>query len=310
MRILGDQLHIRPGAETFHEFLVALVQWTLGVDWWKHQIKTPHPNRHVAVHWKFALTNALKRAAISPERSRTGKRFVADASGPAWALLSFGFDLYCLLARNNLPDFLIQRLRRNRSFQGARYEVAVASIMTRADYDVEFLDDHEQDEKHCEFIAIHRPSRLKVAVEAKSRVRRGALHEKGEFAYSRDVRGIAKLLRHASRQRPKGMPFFIFVDMNLPLSPETVPTSKPWVADIRDAIDSWLGTASAERPDPFACLIATNFTHYFGRDDGNSGRGEWGMLIPQFPEVGINDRRGLDDLCESLSKYDRIPDEI
>jgi hypothetical protein len=98
--------------------------------------------------------------------------------------------------------------------------------------------------------------------------------------------------------------------MNLPLSPETVLACKPWVGDLKDAIDNWLGTASAERPDPFACLVATNFAHHFGCDEGVSGRGEWGIVVPQLPEIQISDRRALDDLCDSLSKYDRIPEEI
>lgn len=308
--MLHNNVHFRPTTETFHEFLIGLVQWTLGVDWWRHQIKTPLANRHVAVKWKYAFARATKKASESADDQRAGNAFVTDASGPVWSLLTLGFDFYCLLAVNKLPAFLVRRLRDNRSFQAARYEVAVAAIMARAGYRITFLDEQEHEKKHCEFIATHGPSNTEIAVEAKSRIRSGTLHERGQFIYDGDVEGIARLLRKAKRQRPTGLPFLIFIDMNLPLSPELAPHEKPWVSDLKHAIVKQFGPPSPGRPDPFTCLVGTNFAHHFGHEDGISGRGEWGVVIPEYPEVAISDERLLHDLWVSLEQYDRVPAEV
>src|SRR5437899_11543475 len=44
VRVLFNTLHFRPERETFHEFLRNVVLWTLGEDWWKHQIQMPETN--------------------------------------------------------------------------------------------------------------------------------------------------------------------------------------------------------------------------------------------------------------------------
>lgn len=310
VRILHNTLHICPETQTFHEFLIGLIQQTLGIPWWKHQVRTALENRHVIAKWKYAFARATKRPSDSIQRLEDDRAFIADASGPVWSLLMLGYDLYCLKAENQLPAFLVERLRRNQSFQSARYEVGVAAIMARGNYDITFLDDQERAKKHCEFIGRHKPTGIVVAVEAKSRRRAGVLHEKGQFAYDGDVRGIAKLVRTAKGQRPEGIPFLIFVDMNLPLSPATPPEAKPWLNDVKLALDDRFGTPSAVKPDPFTALIATNFALHYGGEDIPVGRGEWGVVIPRYPEVAVPDSRALHDVWQSLHRYDDIPAEV
>src|SRR4029077_19123154 len=124
---------------------------------------------------------------------------------------------------------IIERLRSMREFQGARYEILVASLFARCGFDIAFVDD--QAKKNPEFFATKAGER--VAVEAKSRRRSGVLHERGKYvaetapAQAR-IRG---LFQEALDQDPGGVSFLVFIDVNLPLTPQTPPLDRIWVKE-------------------------------------------------------------------------------
>ena len=194
MRALWNTIHSRPEVETFHEFLVELTKWTFGKTWWSHQLGAKVGSEHVVLRWTKAFAVGRDLAVSDSDEP---ERVVTTASGPMVALLALGYDFYCLQSRNKLPEFLVSRLRDGKQFQSARYEVAVAAIMARAAFEIEFLDDKNVEEKHCEFIATHKGSGFEFGVEAKSRVRPGVLLERGTFAHDEDVKGLVRLLRKA-----------------------------------------------------------------------------------------------------------------
>src|SRR5262249_18915643 len=199
---------------------INVVLWTLGHTWWKHQIRMSVEQRHVITRWKYAFSEFTRRNIGKLSEAPGSQRFSGPVPGTVYALLALGYDLFCLQAKNALPEFLIEKLRSNLDFQGARYEVAVAAIMARAGFEITYLDDKAVQQKHCEFIAQHKATGINIGVEAKSRVRPGVLNTKGEFNYTEDWRGIWQLVRAARKQKPPGLPFFIFVDVNLPPSPD------------------------------------------------------------------------------------------
>jgi hypothetical protein len=294
-------MHYRPPEETFHEFLISVVQWTFGETWWKHQIRMPEKDRHIIVKWKY-LFAALTKV---PPKDASRPPYATPANGPVWALLSLGYDLFCLQAKNKLPEFIVERLRKNLSFQGARYEVAAAAIMMRSGFDVRFLDGTGMSEKHCEFIATHRTQRIQIEVEAKSRKRPGSVHEPRSFSQSEDARGLENLVRQAKKQRPNGFPFLIFVDLNLPASPGLKVEDRPWMRDAKLVIDR-LSPASAESPDPFSALVLTNFSFRYGLADEAVPKPEWGVIVPKYPFLPL-DQRLIDVLMETLDRYSSIP---
>lgn len=306
-RIVWNRLHYRRKTETFHEFLADLVKLTFGKTWCMHQIKMQPEGRHAAVQWWYAWRELTKETAAA-EREPAGVTYSADASGPAMAMLQLGYDFFCLQARNKLPDFLVEKLRRHKSFQGARYEVTAAAILTRAGFEIEFLDEKEVEKKHCEFLATHRDTELVVGVEAKSRVRRGVLHEKGEFDCAEDPRGIEKLLRRACKQKPTGLPLLVFLDLNLPPEPGVPAPAKGWVNDVKGMLDR-IGTPTPEKPDPFAAVFVTNFCQHYGWPDGKSYRGEWAMLLPEHTQHALP-HPVLNVIYETAGRYNDIPDEI
>ena len=129
-RAVGSRLHSRPPGETFHEFIVHQVKWTLGKEWHDEQIKRPPDQRHQILKWFDAMHELLMRSG-SDSGNREGVRS-ARASGDAWALLTLAYDIFHLLHRGDLPGGLVDRLRKEDQFQGARYEVAWAQSSTKA----------------------------------------------------------------------------------------------------------------------------------------------------------------------------------
>lgn len=173
-------------------------------------------------------------------------------SGLTWSILQLGYDLYCLQAKNALPSFVVERLRERRSFQGARYEIAAAAVMQRAGFDVRFLDSANQAQKHCEFMATCRLTGVQAGVEAKSRVRPGVLNAPGDRqdATGDDICGFANLVRKAKRQAPEGVPFFIFLDVNVPPS-DKLDFNSGWIHDLKEALST---KPSKDSPDTFTAF--------------------------------------------------------
>ncbi len=232
-------------------------------------------------------------------------------TGSIAALMQFGYDLLCLQQKDKLPSALVERLRNHATFQGARYEVAAAAVMMRAGFDIELLDDGAAAAKHCEFIATQRSTGIQIGIEAKSRVRHGVLNTPGVFEYSGDWRGLENLVRKAKKQRPQGIPFFIFVDVNLPLTPQVPLDDKPWVQDLFRMLRGQFGTPTSETPHPFTAIVATNYAQYFATDHAPAPPIEWGACLSPNPKVPLpNQDVCLKPILDSLERYGRIPDQI
>lgn len=312
MRAIWSRIYPRPLRETFHEFLINVVLWTMSEDWWKHQIALAEAERHVVVRWKYAFEEYKRASMANADREQVGDIIVysSEPTGPVASLLQLGYDLYCLQARNKLPEFFIERMRRRKDFQGARYEVAASAVMMRAGFDVEYLDEGEINERHCEFIATHRGTGVRVGVEAKSRIRPGVLNTPGEFEYEEDFRGIQNLIRKAKKQRPEGLPFFIFVDVNLPPTPTVAWPDKPWLRDLRRVVNAD-GESTQENPDPYTALFPTNYAQYYSGNNEPAPPPEWGMVLPKYAIVPLPERDLIvRAVTDSLGRYGRIPREI
>ena len=118
---------------------------------------------------------------------------------------------------------------------------------------------------------------------------------------------IQGLFRTATKQRPNGMPFVIFIDVNLPSSPGVPFDRKPWLVDVRRA----LGTEpTINDPDPFTMLFVTNFAVHFGAVDEEAPSGEWTVVVPRLSEEPFRDASLPKLMIESVRRYSRIPDEI
>ena len=313
VRAIWNTLHFRPLNETFHEFLILIAyKLTYSKDFYDQQVSLPPEKRHVTFKWWMAYCDFYAKYTSQFIKTKHGKIYYGDFTGEVKSLLQHAYDLFCLQTVNQLPDFLIEKLKDVHEFQGARYEVAVAAIMARAGFDIEFLDERHKSETHCEFIATHRQTGQKIGVEAKSKRRRGVLHEEGTFDVETDYKGnIHHLFRKARTQKPNGLPYIIFFDINLPstsvdLSNPDIEPEKTWEKDI-DEIYVNYKSKKAPSPDPFNALY---FAFYYDRDE--SVKNPWVTYVKKSdsPEHEISDNTLLDSILNSITRYTVIPTEL
>ncbi len=287
LRPVGGVIYRRPVKETFHEFLLyLLLVVTLGKEWYRQQMLLKQEDRHVILKWFNSFKEWTKSSSI--ERNKVEEGWKALPTGEVQILMSLAYAIFCLSVQHRLPDPLIKRLRNKDQFQGAYYEITVAAIMVRAGFTLDFMKDITQDKSRCEFIAKHKYTGIEIGIEAKSRHRKGVLNQDGEFSYSEAMKGdIEGLFQKSLTQKPKGLPYIIFFDLNLPATPHIVWRTKPWVEDVKKILDAH-GTPSVKTPDPFNGLILTNFSYHYGGNEGTAPPGEYMLIIPEYSEVQLN----------------------
>ena len=227
IRAVYNTIYPRPPSETFHEFIILLLNTSFGGEWHDYQNKQPNKDQHVLNIWNREFKDFII-ANGSPENKTSDGTWELRPNGYVQALLSLAYDFYIVKCLNHVSDTLLKRLRNYDQFQGARYELGVMAIVARAGFSIDPLDNKEKGKKHCEFIAINKYSNLKIAFEAKSRHRKGAIHEDGSFNMESDYKAdVENLIYKACNQKPADLPFIIFVDLNLPLSGKN-----QWLQDI------------------------------------------------------------------------------
>lgn len=308
-RALWNRLYPCPEKQSFHEFIIGLLKSTFGQTWFSLQTGVPNGEKHILIHWLKAYDD-WKRVHQTADYKIDEYSWGAEPSGEVMALHAFAYDLFCLQAVNRLPNFLVKRLKNRNEFQGARYEVAVAAIIARAGFEITFLDYEIKTRKHCEFIAKNKFSGEEIGVEAKSRRRKGVLHEKGQLDTSSIIKGdIQSLFENACSQKPDDIPYFIFIDLNVLPTPNIPFEKKPWLNDIKMMKDKY-GVASEGNPDIYNALIFTNFCHYYEGNTNIASSTEYLTIISFYPTNPLKDRTVMDEILESLKRYSYIPEEV
>lgn len=212
----GRTLAYSKSWKVFPDFLNNHLHDLLGKEWGLAQIKLPLDDQHPAVQWR--TINALAHYGKPPDdnglyRSDTG-------TTNAWFRLAY--DLYLVEHNAELQRKLLRRLRNPVTFQGARFEAAVAAMMLASGYDLRYSEEKGPG-KHPEFYATQRKTGAVLAVEAKSRHRHGILGFGGKVeAIEPESFDIDTLLRDAVAKDTKE-PLLIFIEVNVPtlLSVET-----------------------------------------------------------------------------------------
>jgi hypothetical protein len=314
LRFVWNKIWHYPQHETFHQFLDALVVETLGKEWFEEQLRLPPKNQNAIAKWRTAMLELLRRPGDSNDDVSQGHTL----TGPAKAYQCFGYDLYWLQLVHKLPDPVIEKLKDFKAFQGARYEVLIAAIFTRAGFEIEWIDDNKATGKHPEFIATHRITGRRVGVETKSRQRPGAMNYIGTFSRETHLKGdVFDLYDKAIQQAPDGdMPFLIFIEPNVPDWPEKgIPSysdipvdSVPWMKEIRDRlVEIW---DAATELTPESAVLITNFAFYYGDNDSPSPTGMCAFFPSPKPRVPVLDEPMIADLIYCLQTYDTVPRQI
>lgn len=283
---LGNKVYANcPQNTTFHTFLIEILKETIGLDWFREQVKLPQGGRHFISICLEKFGEWIEKNQKTAERINK-EVWGAKPDGYSKCLLSLAFDVCSLIHKQKLPSSLLERLKNRDQYQGARYEIAIAAIFARLDCDIQFTDENSKS-KHCEFIATHRTTGSSLAIEAKSKHRSGVLHQLGFLAPIEKLlsaRMIRRLFNDALEQNPKNVPFAVFIDMNAPITPNITMDEKPWVKDVKNLVNNKLSVVDPQEY-PLNAAFFTNFSYHY-QAESEAGQGEaMGIVIPhpKFP---------------------------
>lgn len=294
-RAIGNRLYYRESHRTYVDFLLELVKFAFGQKWHKAQVDMPEHQRHVVMQWMGSWYRHC--SAIRPKDAPEKAIFGTAPTGDGQALLTLADDLYRLQLAGNLTSRLMHRLRIPTEFQGARYEIQVASIFLRSGFQIEWTTN--EGDKRCEFRAVHRHSRQSVAVEAKSRKRPGVLGVKGSFQENHAL-GLEQLYESAREQNPGDCPFCVFIDVNWPPHPELPKLQKPWMAEVFRLAEKHVPTQ--DNPES---VILSAFTNYSWHYQGSSLAlpHETLFSLPIYSTYSFADSVTRDALANSIVTY-------
>jgi hypothetical protein len=105
-------------------------------------------------------------------------------------------------------------------------------------------------------------------------------------------------------QNPGDCVFLIFIDVNLPLTPDAPPMKKDWVVEAMQMFSDRHAEGLENRD---TALILTNFGWHFSREEG-AASGESIVARVEYPKYPVSDE-SWNLLLRALSEYGRITDE-
>jgi hypothetical protein len=270
------------------DFLVSYLIDTLGTLWLENELSKNNIEMHEVARWySKGISN------LDGKGSRWGK-----ANGKALAILHLAYDLFVLESLDHLPDFILERLRNNENFNGARYELFVFSTMIRAGFVLEYSDEKSGlNGRVAECIATHTESKERVYVEAKTRNIKHVLGSKQ--GNSKKIRLYDKIKDAMGKKFDA--PYFIFIDVNQPnivINKENREFNK-----INTEYKKLEDLHKGNLPN-LVCF--TNIPFHYGADNIIPKNNVIGFMTPKSPRFKLN-RKMLKKLILSIKKYDYIP---
>lgn len=270
-RIVGRGVYPQPHTGQLGDVIVEHFKTqVLGMKWLEEEGRKSADKQHIVARWLNAWNELRTEGQEAARASKT--QTYSSITGEAQELLALADDASRILQmEKKFPRKLRTRLLNRNEFQGARYELAVAATFIRTNFRIEWIDDKTGPAnalgKRFDFNAIHQVTGETIAVETKSRRRKGRLHEAGESKDEVDLSAdVYKLYKEATEQNPGDRTFAIFIDINLPHQPTRAATDKTWVAEVEEILKSFAAT-NPDNPAPFSFVFFTNFAwHFRGRE--------------------------------------------
>jgi len=303
---VGGKLLYSKEWKTFPDFLNGYIKTTLGSDnWGNKEIAKPLKQRHVLLQWydhlcrlqKAQVDAGLEREAIG---SLAGSYAIA-VDGPSRAYVMVAYDLFVLDHSSELQAELVRRLKLRDQFFGARYELFVAATFVRGGFELTFEDETDGTTKHPEFVATHKATGFKAAVEAKARNRSVA-----PGASVPDRAGVQGLISDAAKKATK-LPYILCVEVNMP--PDSVAGPPSWGAEVDATLKEIVQRECGGR-SPFDLVIFSNTAHHYGEPGGKDPAKHFYVWSPP-------DRRATDvpmaiqeALINAIATYGNVPQEF
>lgn len=287
---VGNQLFASSAFKTFPDFLFAYVKQALGNSWGECELRKPLEDRHPVMQWYDHFCRAQAGREPGPDGM-----YSMEPDGICAAYLYLAYDLYVLRHHALLQEEVLKRLRRADQFPGARYELLVTAAFIRAGFDIEFEDESDQSKKHPEFIAVHKDSGFKMALEAKARHR----HVAAVLANPPDEPRVDSLLRNAAA-KAGDLPYAVSVDVALP--PEAASSVPSWVPKVESELASVIDESGGI--SPFDLVFFTNVPHLYGESgEGDPARHFYAVR----PEQSRVPEALVETLGAAFEQYGRVP---
>ena len=299
----GNRVYKSPNLnETFHEFLVGVLKQTLGQEWIAQQYALPEDQRHFIALCLNKAADWMIRNAKETNRIEPGRPMMAVPDGYMKSLLVLAWDVCSVLHFSKLPEELLTRLKSKDKYQGARYEIAIAAIFARLDFEVKWTGKNKE-MKRCEFIAIHNKNGYSIAVEAKSKHRSGVIHQSGEKEDTPSM--MKRIFREALDQNPKDTPFAVFIDVNLPPTPQVTHMEKVWVQEAKRIVEKRLkGLDPGDYP--LSAAFFTNFSYHYQSEKEAEQAESMSIIIPH-PKFPPPDEELFSMIHGALTHYGFVP---
>lgn len=198
------------GWKTFADFLQYYIKDRLGFEWGQAEIGKPLNERHIIMQWYDAKCRYQKRVM-----NGAGEVQSAPMTGVLACYFGLAYSLYLMDHNADLQAKMIARLKNPDQFQGAFFEMLVASALIRAGYELVLEDEDSRKTRHCEFAAIKRDNGKRYTVEAKSRTVAGFLGSK----QGNDENPLSRLRQHLhdALDKPSDHERLVFIDINAPV---------------------------------------------------------------------------------------------
>ena len=309
---VGNRFHYSKKWKTFHDFLFDYIKYILDSEWGNSELNKPLQQRHPIMQWYDSLCHFQKKHI-----EREGEVYSAVCTGTVGAYMSLAYDLYILRHHSLLQSRLIKRLKDERQFQGARYEIYTTASFIKAGFEIEFEDETDRTSTHCEFIAIHKKLKRKYSVEAKSRHRLGFLGHTGSPAKDHDAirLQIGNLITNALRKEA-GHTRIIFIDINMPPREGAI-FEKDWFKQLGKTLSKIEKNGVDSKPCPPAYTFFTNHPyHYIGEDEVEPSRDFLFSAVNIPTMLDSNHHKAMEqeppvfELWNSINMHNKVPHEF
>lgn len=298
--IRGERIFHWTGGGSFLNFLEADLLREMGIEFRNNETHPLH------IWWKAMRAQA-----------KIGTRGKIMSTVAMLNFFTVAHDLF-IIADNAKPrERLLKSLRVTDQFQGARYELMIASCLVRAGFAIEFSDEANSNFKHGDITALHRRTGHNYFVEIKAKGRPGILGKPGIRPSPEEMkRDVSRLIRSALEKPAEGERL-IFVDMCLP-PPTSIESSEGlwWQQDAVDSIRAVEAQPGNVPANTSAFIVFTNLPsqqmpmddYYVGLERAFTGfrkpdfASETTLLGDRYPDIA--------NLFDAFNAHDIIPDSF
>ena len=298
------------------DFLTDYLAQTLGRAWGFEEIQKPVEDQHPIVQW-YGLVKEYERS----QRKTSEGVFSARATGAVWCYLGLAYGLYLLKHNVALQSRFVARLKNKSQFQGAYFELIVASCFIRAGFQLSLEDEADPAVKHCEFSAVSPHTNRRYWVEAKMKSLAGLLGKTSVDGAKLSSKPTSQMTRHISEalKKPARDTRMIFVDVNAThLAPNKEGHVEPpdWISAAERQLES---RERDLKPDERAYVFVSSFPFHRALDVVCPPRVvlPFGLGIANFCKPGAyrlselwrRKQEHMDAFCilEAMRSYPNIP---